>query len=84
MKRDPSAPLTPRQAEVLAFIVAFVTEHGYAPSLREIAAAIGTRSTNGITDHLNALERKGRISRDDVKSRALRVLAPPTLAEAAP
>ena len=84
MKRKPTTVLTPRQAEVLGFIMSFQAEHGYAPSIREIAVAIGTTSTNGIIDHLLALERKGRISRDDIKSRAIRVLARPSLAEATP
>src|SRR5882672_10907642 len=34
---------------------------------------MGTSSTNGVNDHLRAPERKGQLSREDMKSRALRV-----------
>ena len=33
---------------------------------------MGIRSTNGVNDHLRALERKGYLTREDMKSRALR------------
>jgi len=48
-------------------------------ALREIGARMGIRSTNGVNDHLRALERKGYLTREDMKSRALR---PPALAPA--
>jgi SOS-response transcriptional repressor LexA len=63
--------LTQRQAEILAFIKAHYREKGYAPTLREIGARFGLKSTNGITDHLRALERKGALCRDPMKSRAI-------------
>ncbi len=66
--------LTSRQREVIAFIREHQTEHGYAPTIREIGDALGIRSTNGVNDHLKALERKGRIRRTPGASRALRVL----------
>lgn len=65
--------LTARQKEVLDFISAQVQRHGYAPSMREIGERLGISSTNGVSDHLKALERKGYISREADKSRALRV-----------
>jgi SOS-response transcriptional repressor LexA len=55
--------LTPRQAEMLRFIYDFGLENGYAPSLREIGFALGIVSTNGVGDHLLALERKGCLYR---------------------
>ena len=64
--------LTPRQQMVLDFIRTQITERGYPPTLREIGAYMGIRSTNGVNDHLQALERKGYLKRDDMKSRALR------------
>lgn len=36
---------------------------------------MGIRSTNGVNDHLRALERKGYLSREDMKSRALRLVS---------
>lgn len=50
---------------------------GYPPTVREIAAAFGIRSTNGANDHLKALESKGWIKRDAMVSRGLRVLFVP-------
>jgi repressor LexA len=64
--------LTARQEQVLAFIRQSITERGYPPTLREIGAHMGIRSTNGVNDHLRALERKGYLTREDMKSRALR------------
>lgn len=53
--------LTERQLDVLAFIVATIDETGIPPSMREIGRRFGIRSTNGINDHLRALERKGAL-----------------------
>lgn len=64
--------LTARQEQVLAFIRESILQRGYPPTLREIGAHMGIRSTNGVNDHLRALERKGYLSREDMKSRALR------------
>jgi len=66
------ADLTPRQRQVLEFIRRSIEERGYPPTLREIGAHMRIRSTNGVSDHLKALERKGWIAREDLKSRALR------------
>ena len=64
--------LTDRQQQVLDFIAASITERGYPPTLREIGERLGIRSTNGVNDHLKALEKKGYLAREDLKSRALR------------
>ena len=72
--------LTERQQMVLDYIRQSITDRGYPPTLREIGARMGIRSTNGVNDHLRALERKGYLTREDMKSRALR---PVTLANGA-
>ncbi len=64
--------LTQRQQMVLDFIRSSIADRGYPPTLREIGARMGIRSTNGVNDHLRALERKGYLTREDMKSRALR------------
>jgi repressor LexA len=64
--------LTDRQEQVLRYIRQSIVERGYPPTLREIGAHMGIRSTNGVNDHLRALERKGYLTREDMKSRALR------------
>src|SRR5271170_1023569 len=48
--------LTQRQQMVLVFIRQSISDRGYPPTLREIGARMGIRSTNGVNDHLRALE----------------------------
>lgn len=64
--------LTDRQRMVLEFICTSIDDRGYPPTLREIGMKLGIRSTNGVNDHLRALERKGYLTREDMKSRTLR------------
>ncbi len=64
--------LTARQQEILDFISSSITSRGYPPTIREIGKHMGIKSTNGVNDHLKALERKGHLRRDDLKSRAMR------------
>jgi repressor LexA len=64
--------LTQRQREILDFISMQIDRLGYPPTLREIGEHFGIRSTNGVSDHLKALEKKGFLAREDLKSRAMR------------
>lgn len=64
--------LTQRQRQILDFISASIDERGFPPTLREIGEHFGIRSTNGVNDHLKALEKKGYLLREDLKSRAMR------------
>ena len=64
--------LTERQAQALKYISDCLTDRGYPPTLREIGEHMGIKSTNGVNDHLKALERKGYLIREELKSRALR------------
>ncbi|HEX3594376.1 MAG TPA: transcriptional repressor LexA [Polyangiaceae bacterium] len=66
--------LTKRQEQTLDYIRQSIEQRGYPPTLREIGEYMGIRSTNGVNDHLRALERKGYLRREDMKSRALRVV----------
>lgn len=75
--------LTHRQNMVLEYIRRSITDRGYPPTLREIGAFMGIRSTNGVNDHLRALERKGYLTREDMKSRALRPAMNPPMANGA-
>lgn len=68
------ATLTPRQEEVLDAIRRSIAERGFPPTLRELGAELGFTSTNAAHDHLCALERKGYIRRDGLKSRAIVLL----------
>lgn len=69
---DDRGALTSRQQQVLDFITHCIDERGFPPTLREIGEHMSIRSTNGVNDHLKALERKGYLKREDLKSRAMR------------
>jgi repressor LexA len=74
--RDEKEQLTDRQKAVLDYISKSIEKRGYPPTLREIGEHMGIRSTNGVNDHLKALEKKGYLEREDLKSRALRPIYP--------
>lgn len=65
-------PLTKRQRELLTFLKDYWREHGYAPTLEEMAGHFGLRSVATIHKHLSHLERKGFISRDWNQRRSIR------------
>lgn len=52
-------PPTQRQLELMRYVAEYLRDRGYAPSYREIGEHMGILSTNGIHDHLRALQRKG-------------------------
>lgn len=64
--------LTSRQKEIYDFLLKTIREKGYAPSIPEIGRRFKIASTNGVSDHLKALEKKGYIRR--VGKRAFEVL----------
>jgi repressor LexA len=63
--------LTERQREILNFIVRESELRGFPPTIREIGEEMDIRSTNGVNDHLKALERKGYLLRGEQQSRSL-------------
>lgn len=67
-------PLTRRQREILDFLAAYISEHGYAPSFEEIAEGMGFGSLATVHEHLTNLERKGAIRRSHNASRGIEVL----------
>lgn len=72
--------LTTKQRTILLFIAEHIDQHGFPPTIRELGEGIGIRSTNGVNDHLKALEKKEYIVRSATKSRAI-TLTPTGLAE---
>ena len=62
------------QQKILDFIKSEIDLKGYPPSVREICAAVGLKSTSTVHAHLNHLEEQGLIRRDSTKPRALEVL----------
>jgi len=67
-------PLTRRQAEVLAFVVAYHAEHGTAPTLAEIGQALGIGAEATVHKHLESLRAKGYVARRHHYARATDVL----------
>jgi repressor LexA len=76
--------LTQRQREILDFIASSIVDRGFPPTLREIGEHFHIRSTNGVNDHLKALEKKGHLRREDLKSRAMRPVLPDGSGELVP
>ena len=62
---------TGRREEVLGFLREYIAEHGYGPSVREICAATGLRSTGSAHYHLKALARDGEIFYDENRKRSI-------------
>ncbi len=63
-------PRTSDKAEkILEYVNAFVQENGYAPSVREIGAAVGLRSTASVSYHIQALQEKGLLATPGQKGR---------------
>ncbi len=63
-------PRTSDKAEkILEYVNAFVQENGYAPSVREIGAAVGLRSTASVSYHIQALQDKGLLTAPGAKGR---------------
>jgi repressor LexA len=73
-KMSPSATLSERQQEILAFLKDFIMENGYPPSVREIGEAVGLSSSSTVHSHLSTLEDRGCIRRDPSSARALTII----------
>lgn len=69
--------LTKRQKEVLDFLVAFETKHGYAPSFEEIGKGVQLTSLATVHKHISTLERKGFIRRGYNQSRSIEIVQLP-------
>lgn len=66
--------LTKRQDEILTYIKEYVVNNGYPPTVREICAAIGVSSPATVHAHLQNLENKGMIKKEETKNRAIELL----------
>lgn len=66
--------LTRRQNDVLNFVKSYIVSHGYPPTVREIGKALNISSPATIHAHLNNLEQKGFIKKEDSKNRAIELL----------
>jgi len=69
-----SSRLTDRQVRILDFLIDTIRTRGYPPSVREIGAAVGLRSSSTVHSHLDKLEKLGYIRRDPTRSRAIEIV----------
>ncbi len=63
--------LTARQKEFLDFVISFMEDKGYPPSIREIQHAFKLKSTKGVKGHIDRLVERGYLNRKDGSARAL-------------
>jgi len=66
--------LTARQQEIWNYLVEYVDQHGYPPTVREIGERVGLASPSTVHAHLANLERAGLLRRDPTKPRALELI----------
>ena len=69
-----SEPLTPIERRVYHYLLDFLAENTYQPSIREIGKRFKIRSTKTVSDILQAIARKGYIERDASRSRGVRIV----------
>ncbi len=62
---------TKKQKELLSFIEAFITQHGYSPSLREIMSGLNYNSVATVALHVNNLIKRGHLIKRDHSARSL-------------
>lgn len=66
---------TKRQRELLNWVDAFVKEHGYGPSYREIMNGLGYKSVSTVAIHINGLIAGGYLRKRDNSARSLEVVS---------
>lgn len=71
-----SSPLTPKQKEVLDFIVQYIHDQGYAPSYREIASGLELASPSTVHAHIQALRTRGYLRAGTTETTTARELEP--------
>jgi SOS-response transcriptional repressor LexA len=73
MNEDTVRP-TKKQRELLGYIEAFIKEHGYSPSYREIMSGLGYTSVATVALHVNNLIKRGHLRKRDRSARSLEVV----------
>ena len=74
-KKNNPNELTTREKSILEFIRQKIWDSGFPPTVREIGAAVGLRSTSTVHNYLKRLELKGAIRKNPDSSRAIEVVA---------
>jgi repressor LexA len=68
--------LSPKQERIIKFVTEFLSDKGYPPTIRDIAAGCGISSTSVVAYNLNKLEQAGYIRRHSDISRGIKFLTP--------
>lgn len=63
-----------KEKQIYQFIVDYIMEHMYAPTVREIGKSVGLRSTSSVATYMVRLEAKGLIKVDAESPRAIRLM----------
>lgn len=66
--------LTNQERRVYQFLIDYLAENTFQPSIREIAKRFRIKSTKTVADLLQSLERKGYIHREQSRSRGVRIV----------
>src|ERR1700730_9816584 len=66
--------LPPRQRDVVNHIIQLTEEHGYPPTLAELAAAMGLRNRMTVHQHVAALKKKGVVHWEPGLNRSLKLV----------
>ena len=66
--------ITDIERKILDFMVQYLRENTYQPSIREIGERFGIKSTKTVSEHLQALANKGFLERDPSRSRGVKIL----------
>lgn len=66
---------TKRQRELLNWVDAFIKEHGYGPSYREVMNGLGYKSVSTVAIHINGLIERGYLHKRDNSARSLEVIS---------
>lgn len=70
-------PLTDKERAILEFVISATRLNGYPPSVRDICAGTGIKSTSTVFSYIKRLEEKGYLEKEDGKSRSIRTKADP-------
>lgn len=74
-EKQTSVRPTKKQRELLGYIEAFIAEHGYSPSYREIMSGLNYTSVATVALHVGNLIRRGHLRKRDRSARSLEVVA---------
>ena len=66
--------LTSQQQKLLEVIKKYLVKHGYAPTVRELCDEMGLSSTATVQVHINNLEKKGYLRKEESKNRTIELL----------